>query len=68
MNRQGAQKSLVWLGPIIQSEPDTLDALPIVCLCELLFISFSEANNSYVHLNFQVYLLFQLQSTPEASE
>lgn len=38
MNAQGSAQSMNWLGPIIQAEPDTLDALPISFLCELLLI------------------------------
>jgi integrator complex subunit 1 len=48
MNRQGAQQSMAWLGPIILHEPDTLQALPTLCLCELLLISQSESEaNKY---------------------
>ncbi len=50
MNRQGAQASMVWLGPVIQSEPDTLEALPGVCLCELLVIVQAENTESTKYL------------------
>lgn len=36
MKEQGAQRSMSWLGPIIQNDPETLAALPITCLCELI--------------------------------
>jgi hypothetical protein len=36
MKSQGSSQSMQWLGHIIETEPDTLHALPISCLCELL--------------------------------
>lgn len=44
MNRQGAHQSMAWLGPIIASEPDTLDVLPITCLSELLLNLLGQSN------------------------
>ncbi|KAL6052174.1 Integrator complex subunit 1 [Balamuthia mandrillaris] len=41
MQRHGALESMKWLGPIIQAEPETLDVLPVSCLCELLLTSAS---------------------------
>lgn len=42
MNRQGAYKSMSWLVSIIESETDTLDALPLNCLSQLLLQLFQQ--------------------------
>lgn len=39
MKRQEPQQVLQWLSPIIHTNPRTLDALPVMVLCELLLAS-----------------------------
>lgn len=39
MKLQDAPQALSWLGPIIQNDPLTLDALPVSVLCELLLVA-----------------------------
>lgn len=36
MEERGPNQAMGWLGPIIQSEPEILEALPAACLCEVL--------------------------------
>eukprot|EP01119_Soliformovum_irregulare_P012513 TRINITY_DN3254_c0_g1_i1.p1 TRINITY_DN3254_c0_g1~~TRINITY_DN3254_c0_g1_i1.p1 ORF type:complete len:1741 (+),score=643.50 TRINITY_DN3254_c0_g1_i1:485-5707(+) len=36
MEERGPSSAMGWLGPIIQSEPEILESLPIICLCEAL--------------------------------
>lgn len=57
MNHQGNNQSMVWLlNPIIQTDPDTLDALPISVLCELFLISHFGTQMYFFTLSFSLYV------------
>eukprot|EP01103_Thecamoeba_quadrilineata_P004502 TRINITY_DN1423_c0_g1_i4.p1 TRINITY_DN1423_c0_g1~~TRINITY_DN1423_c0_g1_i4.p1 ORF type:complete len:1180 (-),score=244.91 TRINITY_DN1423_c0_g1_i4:530-4069(-) len=65
MQRQGARQAMVWLKLIIEGEPDTLEVLPIPCLCELLLNIYTPSSSQLTQLPRLLARLVEYLSEPK---